>query len=261
MRWSQVAWEAHRLTVFSPKTEHHHGRESRVIPLFLEIEAELVNHLAEAEDGAEFVFPELTKKSNLRSGLERIIERAGVKQWPKLWQNLRASGSADLARELPGHVAAAICGHTEQVAMEHYWQVSESDFELAINERRSRKAKQYGAVQSGMETNGESVVLKSLGKSDIPCKPKDIQWAILDSKPMLAHRENQFLSKGEAESEAVTPALPSVAAPCPSSDADSFGAQTFSDQPEMTAIVRLALALSVEQRLQWLDLGAKLLQR
>ena len=148
-----------------------------------EIEAELVNPLAEAEEGAEFVFPELNKQSNLRTGLERIIERAGVKQWPKLWQNLRASGSTGLARELPSHVAAAICGHTEQVAMEYYWQVSESDFELALSERRSKKAKQSAAVCGGLETTGETDPLKTPGKSDIPCESEDIQWARRDSNP------------------------------------------------------------------------------
>ena len=30
------------------------------------------------------------------------------------------------------HVAAEICGHTEQIAQEHYWTVSDSDLDLAI---------------------------------------------------------------------------------------------------------------------------------
>ncbi|MFN7293095.1 MAG: hypothetical protein ACK5YR_15690 [Pirellula sp.] len=55
-----------------------------------------------------------------------------MKQWPKLWHNLRASGATDFARPLPSHVAAEICGHTEEIAKEHYWQVGESDLNLAI---------------------------------------------------------------------------------------------------------------------------------
>ncbi len=86
----------------------------------------------EAEDGAEFVFPDIQADTNLRTTLEKVIRRAGVKQWPKLWQNLRASGSTDFARSLPSHVAAAICGHTEQIAQEHYWTVGEDDLDLAI---------------------------------------------------------------------------------------------------------------------------------
>lgn len=72
--------------------------------------------------------------TNLRTTLEKIIARAGVKQWPKLWQNLRASGTTDFARTLPSHVAAEICGHTERVAQEHYWTVLDSDLDQAITE-------------------------------------------------------------------------------------------------------------------------------
>jgi hypothetical protein len=68
------------------------------------------------------------------SGLpwKKVIKRAGIQRWPKLWQNLRASAATDLAGALPAHVAAAICGHTEQIAREHYWQVASSDLDLAI---------------------------------------------------------------------------------------------------------------------------------
>ncbi len=31
----------------------------------------------------------IIRNTNLRSTLEKIIKRAGVQQWPKLWQNLR----------------------------------------------------------------------------------------------------------------------------------------------------------------------------
>jgi hypothetical protein len=37
------------------------------------------------------------------------------------------------ARSRPSHVAAEICGHSEQIAAEHYWQVSDSDLNLAIS--------------------------------------------------------------------------------------------------------------------------------
>ena len=101
-----------------------------MVPLFPDIEAELLKLFVEAD--SEFVFPGIDGNTNLRSTLEKIIKRAGVQQWPKLWQNLRASGATDLARVLPSHVATEICGHTEQVAREHYWTVTESDFDEAL---------------------------------------------------------------------------------------------------------------------------------
>ena len=36
-RWGDVDWERNRITVHSPKTEHHEGRESRQIPIFPEL--------------------------------------------------------------------------------------------------------------------------------------------------------------------------------------------------------------------------------
>ncbi|MCA9159645.1 MAG: site-specific integrase [Planctomycetales bacterium] len=134
LRWEDVDWDRKRVTVRSPKTEHHEGHESRVIPLFPVVEVELLKFFAEAEDEAEEVFPAVTMESNLRRGLERIIKAAEVKQWPKLWQNLRASGATDMARSYPAHIATAICGHSIEIAQEHYWQVTDADFDDILAE-------------------------------------------------------------------------------------------------------------------------------
>ena len=37
LRWQGVDWEAKRIVVTSPKTEHHPGKETRTIPLFPEL--------------------------------------------------------------------------------------------------------------------------------------------------------------------------------------------------------------------------------
>jgi len=107
LRWDHIAWGAKRVSIVaSSKTEHHAKRAVRIVPLLPQIETELLKLFAEAEEGAEMVFPDVRVDSNLRTTLEKIIARAGVKQWPKLWQNLRASGATDFARSLPSHVAA-----------------------------------------------------------------------------------------------------------------------------------------------------------
>ncbi len=43
LRWQDVDWEAERIRVPSPKTEHHPGKESRAIPLFPELRPYLVS--------------------------------------------------------------------------------------------------------------------------------------------------------------------------------------------------------------------------
>jgi hypothetical protein len=70
---------------------------------------------------------------NLRPQLQRIIEKAGLKPWPKLFANLRASRATELAEQFPGHTAAAWMGHSPQVAQKHYWQVTEEHFQQAIS--------------------------------------------------------------------------------------------------------------------------------
>ncbi len=37
LRWENVNWETERIVVQSPKTEHHAGKGSRIIPLFPEL--------------------------------------------------------------------------------------------------------------------------------------------------------------------------------------------------------------------------------
>jgi hypothetical protein len=133
LKWEHIAWEAKRISIVgSSKTEHHADRQVRIVPMFPEIEKELLKLHIEAKDGAEYVFPELRADTNLRTTLVKIIRRAGVKAWPKLWQNLRSSAATDFARSVPSHIAAAICGHTEEVAQEHYWTVEDSDLDNVI---------------------------------------------------------------------------------------------------------------------------------
>jgi hypothetical protein len=68
---------------------------------------------------------------NLRTELNRIIKRAGLSPWPKLFHNLRASRETELAALYPIHVVCAWIGNTEMIAAKHYLQVTEADFERA----------------------------------------------------------------------------------------------------------------------------------
>ena len=134
LRWDHVYWDQNRMMITSPKTEHHEGKETRIIPLFPELVIYL-NELWDACAGepADYVFSESYRKDgvNLRTQLERIIGRAGLKQWPKLWNNLRASCETDLMRKHPAHVVYGWMGNSERVAAEHYLQITDEDFETA----------------------------------------------------------------------------------------------------------------------------------
>lgn len=159
LRWQDVDWERGRLTVTAPKTEHLAGRGYRVIPLFPEIRPHLEAAFEEAPDGAEFVFPEQYRKraqgpggwanANLRTTLAKLVRRAGLEPWPRLWHSLRASCETDLSRKFPLATAAKWLGNTQIVAMRHYVELTDADFERAAaanpesQESALQKAQQY----------------------------------------------------------------------------------------------------------------------
>ena len=113
LTWDCVDWERERIRIPSPKTEHHIGRSSRTIPLFPEIQSYLADLFAEANPGLDVPSnsPVITRyrdtNTNLRTQFCRIIERAGLEPWPKLFQNLRSTRETELAKEYPMHVVCA----------------------------------------------------------------------------------------------------------------------------------------------------------
>ncbi len=130
-----VDWERSRLTVHSPKTAHHDGKESRVIPLF----PELRPYLDEVRDdlggqGSEFVITRYRDASaNLRTQLESIIRKAGLNPWLKLFQNLRRIRQTELSEHFPAHAVCQWIGNSQAVAREHYLQVTDEHFEKAAH--------------------------------------------------------------------------------------------------------------------------------
>ena len=62
----------------------------------------------------------------------KIIRRAGLKPWPKLFQNLRSTRETELADDFPIQVVCDWIGNTEAVAAKHYLQVTEDHFAKAL---------------------------------------------------------------------------------------------------------------------------------
>ena len=155
LTWGDVNWERHRITVRSPKTEHHRGGALRVIPLFEELRPFLEAVYEEAEPGTEYVITRYRYRNcNLRSQLERFIQRAGLACWPKLFHNLRASRQTELARTHPLHVVCDWMGNSAPIAEKHYLQVTEADFNLAIGGATlaQQKAQQQATASSGTDS-------------------------------------------------------------------------------------------------------------
>ncbi len=153
LTWDDIDWGRDRMRVRSCKTEHHAGKDERFVPIFPELRPYLDAEYHAAPDKAEFVITLGRAKgtaSNLRTTLCKIINRAGLKVWEKLFQNLRASRATELATEYPAHVAAEWLGHSTLVAQKHYWRVTEDDFERATTTTRPAiEAAQNQAQQAG----------------------------------------------------------------------------------------------------------------
>ena len=132
LRWQDINWSRNRMTVTSPKTKHS-GKESRQTPLFPELRPLLAEGLELAEDGADFIITRYRDASqNLRTTFEKIIKRAGLQPWPKLFQNMRSSRETELVETYPVHVVTAWLGNTASVAAKHYLQTTEEHFEKAV---------------------------------------------------------------------------------------------------------------------------------
>ncbi|MBX7165532.1 MAG: site-specific integrase [Pirellulales bacterium] len=147
LRWQDIDWENRKVLVRSPKTEHHDGKGSRTIPLFPELVPYLEAVRRQAQEGEEFVLPNRrNQNANLRTRLTKIIRRAGLKPWPKLWQNLRSTRQTELAdQRYPGHVVCAFMGNSQAVAQKHYLQVTDDHFHRAASEPTAPVDDQGGA--------------------------------------------------------------------------------------------------------------------
>jgi integrase len=161
LKWEDVDWANGRMTVTSPKTEHHEGKESRQVPLF----PELLPHLQEAWElappGTQYVISRYRDtNANLRTRLLKIIKRAGLKPWPKLFQNLRSTRETELAEKYPMHVVCAWIGNTEAVATKHYLQVTDAHFQQAASGASNvqQAPELHRNAPQGVPTNAKNAV-------------------------------------------------------------------------------------------------------
>ena len=156
LKWGDVDWDKGRMIVRSPKTAHHVGHDSRLVPLFPELLPYLREVFEQAEPGTEYVITRYRQVNcNLRTQLDRIITKAGLKRWPKLFQNLRSTRETELAERWPEHVVCAWIGNSKAVARKHYLQVTEEHFERAAGISTSNNEGPDNDVQNAAQQNAE----------------------------------------------------------------------------------------------------------
>jgi len=173
LRWSDVDWEHNRLTVRSPKTEHHEGKGERMIPLFPEIREHLQAVFDAAQVGSVNVIGRYREGANLNPHFRRIIKRAGLMPWERTWHNLRASRQTELAATFPLHTVCAWIGNTKAIAAGHYLQVTDADW------TRATGANEAAANPATLAANPATQVrpsdpTASKPKTQNPQKPSDL---------------------------------------------------------------------------------------
>ena len=131
LTWGDVCWDRGRFTVHASKTAQYENAGVRVVPLFPELEPHLLA-LFNNQGPEEYVITRTrTTTVNLRTHLMRIIRRAGLKPWPKLWQNMRATRQTELSEQFPIKTVCDWIGNSELVASQFYLQVPEEHFTRA----------------------------------------------------------------------------------------------------------------------------------
>jgi integrase len=210
LTWPDVDWERNRFCVHAPKTEHHKDGGMRWVPIFPELRPYLEEAFHSAPEGSLYVINRYRDTNqNLRSQLARIVRRAGLTPWPKLFQNLRTSRQNELTERFPRHVVRAwvgeppehvgrarlgdtpeqvVCawlGNTPAVADEHYLQVMEDHYEKAAQIPAQSAAERVCQQETAVPAEIPNVRSdKDLHVKSIPDKTYDYPQG--DSNPCLS---------------------------------------------------------------------------
>lgn len=126
LRWQDVDFSNRWLIIPSQKTKRYEGKDKRGMPIFTPTMT-ILQELRETRPRDQvFVFADLLplqRREGHRTGLERILKRAGIPKWDRLFDNLRSSASTDVKQTYGDTAENRWIGHSKQVAEDHYYQV------------------------------------------------------------------------------------------------------------------------------------------
>ncbi len=173
LKWSDVNFATGRMTIPNVKTAGQTGKEYRVCPIFTALRPHLEDAHELAEPGTVYVVsgpmadnirakmdgPNGSNDANTRTAFVKLIQRARLQPWPRLFHTLRASADTDLLEQgMPMNAVTEWMGHSAAVALKHYSRVPDHLFELATNggaqsgARAAQNPTQTRADAKGQET-------------------------------------------------------------------------------------------------------------
>ena len=132
LRWKDIDWVRNRFTVHAPTRGGNEGGARRQVPIFPELRPYLREVFEQVREGTEYVITRCRRPDqNVGTYFRNIIRRAGLKLWPKIFQNLRNTRQTELLEKFPPHVVGAWIGNTRVLVKGDYLRVSESHYARA----------------------------------------------------------------------------------------------------------------------------------
>ncbi len=83
----------------------------------------------------------------------RLIQKAGLQPWPRLFHSMRNSRETELAKDHPLHIVTAWMGNTPKIAMKHYLMVTDSDFDRATGKPTCNRSRVGNLQNKGIENH------------------------------------------------------------------------------------------------------------
>ena len=145
LRWSDVDFEKKMIHITAQKTKNE-----RNMPLFNETAA-ILKRLKENQERAgtfndsPFVLRHVRMVTNPGTTFKKIVQRAGVEDYPKPFQNLRASAATDVNKKFGATAESMWIGHGTAIAEGHY---------LMVDPETLERAKREGLTDQAPQTDG-----------------------------------------------------------------------------------------------------------
>jgi hypothetical protein len=228
LKWSDVDWERGRIVIRESKTR------ARTIPLFAELRPHLEQAFEEAAEGTTYIISRYRGGDcNLRTQLLRILGRAGLSAWPRLFHNLRASRETELVRDFPIHVVCKWIGNSMKVAQKHYLQITDADYEKATSNPTSH-THAHGGIRRHAEQK-TAVPLAFANDTAVQVPPAGVE------QTRSYTRKPQPRTKGDVKSDVASARSQVLGSEAPSPEILKLATQLASLPPDALAALRVLL--------------------
>jgi integrase len=179
IKWSNIDWEQDKMFIPEPKVEHQEGRGIRSCPLFPELRKVLADAFEIYGGGSEYVvdMPAYRiaaqgvngwQNANLRTQFLKLIDKAGLEPWPRLFHSMRASRQTELEERFPSHVVCSWIGNSVAIAKASYLLITDAHYKQAAT---VEPTSQNGNSQAAEP--GEPATIDTPEKDEKPCTKND----------------------------------------------------------------------------------------